>query len=67
MDENLTEFRLEAENVDGFLHKKTVERYKYTYDQLMAWKDAKSIDKDNFTEDMLLAYFKLLKSRILYS
>lgn len=46
------------------LPKKSQEKYSISYDKFMAWKSDEQIDKDCFSEEVMLRYFDQLKSEL---
>jgi len=44
------------------LSKKTQDKYLQAYDKLMLWKASENIDKESFSEAVMLEYFHYLKS-----
>lgn len=47
----------------GISRPKTVDRYFDSYKKFMEWKKNKSVDENDFSEDIILGYFEYLVQR----
>lgn len=60
------EIRFEVENVAS-LPEKSGDKYIQAYQQFMDWKEAQNIDKNDFSETVLLLYFSNLQRKYIHS
>lgn len=48
---------------DGLLPEKSKDKYIQVYNSFIKWKEENQIDKNDFSEDVLLVYFGYLRSK----